>query len=84
MLHAGEVGTTGKEKIKSFINKLCEDFQSVFYSYQNLAMDEMVVKWKGRWKNKQYNPNKSVKYHTKTFSLCESAIVCLQSSHLLW
>lgn len=73
MLHAGDVGSIGKEKVEPFVNKLCENFQANFYPFQNLAIDEMVVKWKGRWKNKQYNPAKPAKYHIKTFGLCDSA-----------
>ena len=73
MLHAGEHNANGKEKIEQFLNKLCTQFQEVFYPYQNVSIDEMVVKWRGRWKNKQYNPSKPSKYHIKTFGLCDSA-----------
>ena len=34
----------------------------------------MVIKWKGQWRYKQYNPNKPSKYHIKAFVLCDSAI----------
>ena len=33
----------------------------------------MVSKYKGRWKYKQYNPNKPSKYHVKTYGVCDSA-----------
>ena len=48
MLHAGEHNANGKEKIEQFLNKLCMQFQEVFYPYQNVSIDEMVVKWRGR------------------------------------
>ena len=32
----------------------------------------MVIKYKGRWRNKQYNPNRPSKYHIKTFGVCDS------------
>ena len=38
----------------------------------DLSIDEMVIPFKGRWKYKQYNPNKPSKYHIKTFGLCDS------------
>lgn len=58
MLHASDGESIGKEKIEPFVNKLCKSFQNAFYPYQNVSIDEMVVKWQGRWKCKQYNPNK--------------------------
>ena len=33
----------------------------------------MVIRYKGRWKNKKYNPNKPSKYHIKTNGVCGSA-----------
>ena len=33
----------------------------------------MVIRYKGRWKNKKYNPNKPSKYHIKTNGVCDSA-----------
>ena len=30
-------------------------------------------KYKGRWKNKQYSPNKPSKYYIKTYVVCDSA-----------
>ena len=73
MLHVGETDSNGKEKVEPFINELCKKFQDAFYPYQNLAIDEMVVKWQGRWKDKQYNLNKPEKYHIKTLGVCDSA-----------
>jgi hypothetical protein len=51
------------------MNKLIEKFQAAFYPYMNVAIDEMVIGWKGRWKYKQYNSSKPNKYHIKTFGL---------------
>ena len=61
-----------KSKIEPFLNLLLVKFQSAFYPGENLFLDEMVIKWKGRSKYKMYNPNKPEKYHIKTFGLCDS------------
>ena len=75
MLHATTVEDEieKKDKIEPFLNSLLTKFQDAFYPGQNLSIDEMVVKWKGRSKYKMYNPNKPEKYHLKTFGLCDSA-----------
>ena len=74
MLHAGAIGddNSKKSKIEPFLNLLLVKFQSAFYPGENLSLDEMVIKWKGRSKYKMYNPNKPEKYHIKTFGLCDS------------
>ena len=55
------------------MNKLIQNLQNAFYPYENVSIDEMVIKYKGRWKNGQYNAAKLSKYHIKTFGLCDSA-----------
>lgn len=72
MLHTGEAGAQEKEKIEPFINELVSSFQNSFYPFQELAIDEMIIGFKGRWANKQYNAAKPHKYHIKTFGLCDS------------
>ena len=54
------------------MNELITQFQAAFYPFENVAIDEMVIGWKGRWKYKQYNAAKPKKYHIKTFGLCDS------------
>jgi len=70
-LHAswGEDTKSKKDKIEPFLNTLL-NFQAAFYLWEDLSIDEMVVKWKGCTKYKMYNPNKPKKYHIKTFGLC--------------
>ena len=72
MLHASETGSESKAKIEPFMNELIGKFQAAFYPFENVAIDEMVIRWKGRWKYKQYNAAKPKKYHIKTFGLCDS------------
>ena len=70
MLHVSPTEAVSKAKIEPFINKLVENFKKAYYPYQDVSIDEMVIKWKGRSKYKMYNPMKPEKYHIKTFGLC--------------
>ena len=72
MMHASEVDAVSKEKIEPFMNRVIKNFQAAFYPYEDVAIDEMVVGYKGRWKYKMYNPSKPSKFHIKTFGLCNS------------
>ena len=72
MLHASDVESVAKEKIEPFLNTLLEKFQVAFYPFIDVAIDEMVIGWKGRWKYKQYNAAKPKKHHIKIFGLCDS------------
>lgn len=63
-------GENGVDKIKMFVDQLIKKYQTVFYPFQNVSLDEMVIGRKGRWKHKQYNASKP---HIKTFVLCGSA-----------
>lgn len=49
-----------------------DKFQNAFYPERDVAIDEMVVKWKRHSKYKMYNLEKPEKYHIKTFGLCDS------------
>ena len=63
MLHASEVGSQEKEH---FI------LLKAFYPYEDVAIDQMVIGYKGTWKSKQCNAAKPKKYRSKTFGLCDS------------
>ena len=71
-LQAGGVNAEKQDKIEPFLEKLCESFQRAYYPSKCLSIDEMVIGFRGRWKNKQYNATKPSKYHIKTFGLCDS------------
>ena len=62
-----------KERLNPFLNNIVSNFQKSFHLFQNVAIDEMVIHYKGRWNNKQYNPSKPSKYHIRTYRLCDSA-----------
>ncbi|CAG5121457.1 unnamed protein product [Candidula unifasciata] len=73
MLHASEPRAQGQAKIEPFVNNLVAKFQSAFYPYEKLSVDEMVIGFKGRFHAKQYNAAKPHKYHIQTFGLSKTA-----------
>ena len=54
------------------MNELINQFQAAFYPFQDASIDQIMIKYKVRWKNKQYNPNKPCKNHIKTYGVCDS------------
>lgn len=60
-------------KIRTFWDKLNEKSKSLINVGQNLAIDESLIKFKGRLVWKQYIPNKRNRFGIKTFSLVDSA-----------
>ena len=72
MLHCGEPDAEGKNKIEPFVNHLLENFNLAYTPFQNVAIDEMIIGFKGRWQYKQFNPSKPYKYHIKSFGLVDS------------
>ena len=49
ILHASDVNYVSKEKIAPYIKRLVSRYQEAYYPGQNMAIDEMVIGWKGRW-----------------------------------
>jgi hypothetical protein len=72
MLHVGEPLENSKNKIEPFVTKLTENFKDRFTTFQNIAIDEMIIGFKGRWKYKQFNATKPHKYHINSFGLVNS------------
>ncbi|GFR77129.1 PiggyBac transposable element-derived protein 4 [Elysia marginata] len=72
MLHVGNKDFEGKEKIEPFLNDLVTNFNKVYYPFQNLSLDEMVIGFTGRWQFKQYNASKPKKYHIKSFGIVDA------------
>ena len=72
-LHCAETETEHM-KIQPFLKSVLTRFQAVYYLWQNLSLDEMVIGWKGPFKNRQCNCNtsKPKKFHIKIFGLCDS------------
>lgn len=60
------------DKVKSLIDILIPNFQSCYKPSRDIAVDETMVGFKGRFGAKQYMPNKPVKYGIKAFTMADS------------
>jgi hypothetical protein len=65
-------------KIYPGLSHLNTKFQSLYLPGQNIAIDESLTLWRGRFSFRQYIPLKSSKFGIKSYELCES------SSGYLW
>jgi len=61
-----------EHKIKPVIDQLNEIFSRTLVPFQNLAIDESLVLFKGRLSVKQYIPNKRHRFGIKLFLVCDS------------
>ena len=60
------------DKIKSLCDALINNFQANYLPGENLAVDETMVGFRGRFGPKQYMPNKPTKYGIKACTLASS------------
>lgn len=58
--------------IKTVIKTLRKEFSSNFSDNQNLAINENLTLWKGRFGFKQFIPTKCKRFGIKLFVLCDS------------
>ena len=61
------------DKVKLLLECLITKFQARFYPEQELAVDETVVGFRGRFGAKQYMPKKPMKWGIKCFTLADSS-----------
>ena len=77
MLHVGHsnAGSPARkiDKVNSFLNKLLARFQSSYDVGRNIAVDETMVGFLGRFAAKQYMPKKPTKWGIKAFTMADSA-----------
>ena len=71
MLHVGD-GPRRVDKVRPLMDALVGNFQTFYSPTQNLAVDETMVGFRGRFGAKQYMPNKPTKYGIKAFTLASS------------
>ena len=71
MLHVGD-GPRRADKVQALMDTLLGNFQSAYYPSQNVAVDETMVGFRGRFVARQYMPNKPTKYGIKAFTLASS------------
>ena len=70
-------------RIKLFIENLIENFKKCFFPGEVVAVDESMVKFKGRSSFKQYNPMKPIKRGYKIWVLADKSGYFLDGD-ILW
>ena len=79
MLHVGDPdSTTKRDKIQSFLDRLCSVFKNAYTPSQEIAVDESVVSFKGRVSFHQYLKGKPHPSGIKAFVLSDSKTGYLQ------
>ena len=61
------------DKVKLFLDSLLTRFHTCYYPGCELAVDETMVGFRGRFAGKQYMPNKPTKWGIKCFTLADSS-----------
>ena len=61
------------DKVRMFLDKILRKFQAKYTPGQEVAVDETMVKFRGRFGGKQYMPKKPTKWGIKCFSLADSS-----------
>ena len=58
-------------KVKPVVNYFNKNFKEIYVMEENIAIDESLMKFKGRMFYKQFNPSK--RFMIKFYKLCESS-----------
>lgn len=69
----GQDGYDPLFKVRPMLNIVDPIYSEVYYPERELAIDESMIKFKGRIFFRQYLPAKPTKWGIKTFALCESS-----------
>ena len=76
MLHVGHsiTGSPMKkiDKVNTFLNMLLSKFRASYDVGRNIAIDETMVGFRGRFAAKQYMPKKPTKWGIKAFTMADS------------
>lgn len=75
MMHVGTADNTPRkiDKIAPLLDVLLPRFQQLYQPSQNLAIDETMVGFRGRFGSIQYMPQKPTKWGIKAFTLTDAA-----------
>ena len=68
----GQPGHDPIFKIRTFVDRLRENFKNVFAPGDKVAVDEAMVAWRGPLAFRVFNPDKPDKFGIKIFELCDS------------
>jgi hypothetical protein len=71
MAKRGKTGYDKLYKVQSFLKKFQENFQKYYHPHKIIAVDECMIKFKGRSTIKQYMPKKPIKSGYKLWSLAD-------------
>ena len=69
-------------KIQSFLNLIIPSFQQVYKPTRQLAIDETLIKFKGKVHFRQFLPIKPGRFGIKTFTLAKSTSGYLLNSKI--
>ena len=59
-------------KIAPVLNHLQQNFREVYYPQESVAIDESLIKFRGRLCYIQFNPQKRARFGIKIYKICES------------
>ena len=59
-------------KVRPFLETIKSRFQSLWYPYENIAVDEATVAWRGNLSFRVFNKDKPDKYGIKIYEACDS------------
>lgn len=65
-------------KVRPFLNMMQENFEKYFFPNREVAVDEYMIKFKGRNSMKQYLPLKPIKRGYKVWMLADKSGYCLK------
>lgn len=65
-------------KVRPFLNMMQENFEKYFFPNCEVAVDEYMIKFKGRNSMKQYLPLKPIKRGYKVWMLADKSGYCLK------
>ncbi|GFG28172.1 hypothetical protein Cfor_07824 [Coptotermes formosanus] len=60
-------------KIYPVLSYLNKKLQSLYLSWQNIAIDESLTQWRGRLSFRWYIPLRASKFEIKSYELCDSS-----------
>jgi hypothetical protein len=64
------------------ISHISSKFQTPYFHYQNISIDETLTLWKGRLSFRQFFPLKFLQFDIRSFELCDpQTVVC---ANLYW
>ena len=64
----------GLTKIRTFLELIMEKLKTNYIPTQDISTDESLLKFKGRLKFKQYNPQKRARFGIKLYKVCQSNV----------